>query len=89
MTNINIIKNNITPLRTPYHELGEGTPRVPAWAQHRSVYRSAGRTLYFVETDQLGDAGRDLDTLSRRGWDVQIEKAGGRAANISLSRKAA
>ena len=37
-------------LRTPYHELGQlgsgdGSLRVPAWAQHRSVYRTSGRTL--------------------------------------------
>lgn len=83
--------NNITTLRTPYHELGDGSPRVPGWAQHRSVYRSAGRTLYLVETDSLATAHDDLDTLSHRGWDVHIERAVGSnaTANISLSRKAA
>lgn len=83
--------NNISTIRTPYHELGDGSPIVPDWAQHRSVYRSAGRTLYLVETNVLASAHRDLDTLSNRGWSVQIERAGGNAAtaNISLSRTAA
>jgi len=83
--------NNITTLRTPYHELGDGSPIVPTWAQHRSVYRAAGRTLYLVETDSLATAHQDLDTLAHRGWDVRIERAGNSeaTANISLSRKAA
>lgn len=83
--------NNVSTIHTPYHELGDGSPRVPSWAQHRSVYRSAGRTLYRVETDTLATARRDLNTLSKRGWDVLIERAtGSRAtANISLTRKAA
>lgn len=83
--------NNIIKIHTPYHELGDGSPRVPEWAQHRSVYRSAGRTLYLVETDSLTSAHADLDTLSHRGWDVRIERAGNSdaTANISLSRKAA
>lgn len=83
--------NNITTLRTPYHELGDGSPRIPGWAQHRSVYRSAGRTLYLVETDSLAGASQDLDTLSNRGWDVRIERGGSSSAvaNISLSRTAA
>lgn len=80
--------NNLVPIRTPYHELGAGSPRVPAWAQHRSVYRSAGRTLYLVETDSLDTARHDLDTLSSRGWDVHIDQADTRAS-ISLSRSAA
>lgn len=85
------MKNNISTIRTPYHELGDGSPRVPGWAQHRSVYRSAGRTLYRVETDSLATAHRDLDTLSNRGWDVHIERSisSKASANISLSRKAA
>lgn len=85
------MKNNISTIRTPYHELGDGSPRVPGWAQHRSVYRAAGRTLYLVETDSLATAHRDLDTLSNRGWDVRIEQAGGNTAtaNISLCRTAA
>lgn len=82
------MKNNITPIRTPYHELGAGSPRIPAWAKHRSVYRSAGRTLYLVETDSLDTARRDLDTLSNSGWEVRIDEAAERAS-ISLSRKAA
>ncbi len=84
---------NITPIRTPYHELGQGTPRVPEWAQHRSVYRAAGRTLYLVETDALDTARQDLDTLSSRGWEVRIDPAGNlggaQAASIALSRRAA
>ena len=80
-------------LRTPYHALGElalhdGTPRVPEWAQHRSVYRAAGRTLYLVETDRLDAAQHDLDALSRLGWQVQVDREGD-AANITLSRRAA
>lgn len=82
--------NETTPIRTPYHELGAGLPRVPEWAQHRSVYRSAGRTLYLVETDSLDTARHDLDTLSSSGWEVHIERTDdGSAASISLSRKAA
>ena len=80
--------NNITKIHTPYHELGDGSPLVPEWAQHRSVYRSAGRTLYLVETDSLATAHRDLDTLSNSGWEVRIDEAAERAS-ISLSRKAA
>lgn len=75
-------------LRTPYHELGAGAPRVPEWARHRAVYRAAGRTLYLVETDRLDAARRDLDALAHKGWDVQIDRDGS-AANITLSRKAA
>ncbi|MCB1274062.1 MAG: hypothetical protein KDB25_06670 [Leucobacter sp.] len=80
-------------MRTPYHELGQlgsgdGSLRVPAWAQHRSVYRSAGRTLYLVETDRLAEAGTDLDALARRGWHVRVDREGD-AANITLSRQAA
>lgn len=83
--------NNISNIRTPYHELGDGSLRVPSWAQHRSVYRSAGRTLYLVETDALATAHSDLNTLSDRGWEVRIERAegAGSTANISLSRTAA
>jgi len=84
----------VRTLRTPYHALGEltrhdGTPRVPEWAQHRSVYRAAGRTLYLVETDRLDAAQHDLDALSRLGWQVRIDRdAGdlGDAASITLSR---
>lgn len=87
----------VRTLRTPYHALGElaqhdGTPRVPEWAQHRSVYRAAGRTLYLVETDRLDAARQDLDALSRLGWQVQVDRADDRSgdvANITLSRRAA
>lgn len=83
---------NITPIRpaprTPYHSLGEdATMRIPEWAQHRSVYRSAGRTLYVVETDTLPEARRDLARLDRAGWDVSVE-ADGPSARIALSRAA-
>lgn len=83
--------NHMTLIRTPYHELSEGnSPLVPEWAQHRSVYRSAGRTLYLVETDSLDSASDDLLTLAERGWDVQIDRAAGNpGASISLSRRAA
>jgi len=85
-----MINNPIrSTLRTPYHELGSGSPHVPAWAQHRSVYRAAGRTLYLVETDALDIARPDLDTLSSRGWDVRIDRATKSSASISLSRTAA
>jgi hypothetical protein len=80
--------NNITPLRTPYHELSAGdTPVVPEWAGHRSVYRAAGRTLYLVETDRLDAARDDLDSLAGLGWDVRIDCAGS-GANIVLTRAA-
>lgn len=80
---------NITHLRTPYHALGDSDgPRVPEWAQHRSVYRAAGRTLYLVETDQVDAAHNDLSTLAERGWNVQVDRAGD-AANIRLTRAAA
>lgn len=82
--------NNITPLRTPYHALGEGVvPVVPAWARNRSVYRSAGRTLYLVETDSLHTAKQDLEHLSRSGWDVHIDNVDNSTASIALSRSAA
>ncbi|MGO3147057.1 MAG: hypothetical protein ACTIJ6_05185 [Leucobacter sp.] len=74
--------------RTPYHSLGdETTMRIPRWAQHRSVYRSAGRTLYVVETEKLGDARRDLARLNRAGWDVSVD-ADGSNARIAFSRAA-
>lgn len=74
--------------RTPYHSLsGDATMRIPDWAQHRSVYRSAGRTLYVVETDNLPDARRDLARLDRAGWNVAVEESGP-AARIALSRAA-
>lgn len=79
----------LTQVRTPYHELGDGSPRVPGWAQHRSVYRAAGRTLYRVETNSLDTAREDLKTLSSRGWEIHIDEADARATNISFSRKAA
>lgn len=80
--------NIVTPLRTPYHELGSGqAPVVPDWAQHRSVYRAAGRTLYLVGTDRLDSARADLDSLAGRGWDVRIDPTDA-GANIVLSRAA-
>ncbi len=80
---------NITALRTPYHALGDGDgPHVPEWAQHRAVYRSAGRTLYVVETDRLDAARTDLDALARDGWNVQVDRDG-RSASIALTRTAA
>lgn len=86
-------ENNITPItriRTPYHELGaDGSPMVPEWAGQRSVYRSAGRTLYLVETDALDRAQRDLNELASRGWEVRIDRADQRTASIALSRSAA
>lgn len=87
-----IHKDNNTQVRnprTPYHALGDdGVLRVPTWAQHRSVYRSAGRTFYLVETDRLADARGDLDTLVCSGWDVQIDSEGS-GASIALTRLAA
>jgi hypothetical protein len=89
------IDTTIAPVRTlhtPYHELAalrrEQSPQAPEWAQHRSVYRAGGRTLYLVETDRLDAARHDLDTLAGRGWEVRIDRDGA-AANITLSRKAA
>lgn len=61
--------------------------RIPEWAQHRSVYRSAGRTLYVVETDTLPEARRDLARLDQAGWKVSVESEGP-AARIALSRAA-
>ncbi|MFC5339010.1 hypothetical protein [Leucobacter denitrificans] len=81
--------NQIRPApRTPYHSLGENsTMHIPNWAQHRSVYRSAGRTLYVVETEKYGDARRDLAHLNRAGWDVSVDAAGDNA-RIAFSRAA-
>lgn len=80
----------ITPIRTPYHELGvDGSPVVPEWAHNRSVYRAAGRTLYLVETDSLRTAKKDLDKLAKRGWDVHIDHGDKHTASISLTRKVA
>lgn len=78
-----------TALRTPYHSLGGDTEMlIPDWAQHRSVYRSAGRTLYLVETDSLSDARLDLARLDRAGWDVRVsEGSEGEGARIALTRK--
>lgn len=86
----NEITNTIRPApRTPYHSLGgETAMHIPEWAQHRSVYRTAGRTLYVVETDELGAARRDLKRLGRSGWDVTVE-ATGKNARIAFSRAAA
>lgn len=81
---------SIVPARTPYHSLGDGDMRIPSWAQHRSVYRTGGRTLYLVETDSLGDARGDLDRLSHAGWDVRVaqDPAGSTdTARIALTRK--
>ncbi|QIK64884.1 hypothetical protein G7068_13140 [Leucobacter viscericola] len=76
-------------LRTPYHSLGgEDGMQIPAWAQHRSVYRAAGRTLYLVETDRVDDAKLDLKRLDRAGWDVQVtEDPTGPITRIALTRK--
>lgn len=64
------------PARTPYHALGSASaPRIPAWAEHRSVYRGSGRTLYLVETKNLDAARTDLRRLSADGWDVQVERS--------------
>lgn len=73
--------------RTPYHSLGgESEMRIPDWAQRRSVYRTSGRTLYFVETDRIDDARRDLAQLDRAGWNVSVD-ADGPAARIALTRR--
>ncbi|WP_053384266.1 hypothetical protein [Leucobacter celer] len=94
------MENNITPLheqrrvrplRTPYHSLGDGHEMiVPDWAQHRSVYRTSGRTLYLVETESLDEALGDLERLGRAGWDVRVDEdpaAPGSRARIALSRR--
>lgn len=76
-------------LRTPYHALGaDGEMRVPTWAQNRSVYRTGGRTLYFVETDSLEAARLDLARLDRAGWEVRIaEGEDGDTSRIALTRR--
>lgn len=77
------------PLRTPYHSLGTADEmRVPKWADQRSVYRSAGRTLYIVDTASFADARADLKTLDRAGWEVQVAKdPAGSGARIALTRR--
>lgn len=100
MTNVTKIKNftrtprtaqiaQTTPKRTPYHSLGaDETMRVPEWAEQRSVYRSAGRTLYVVDTEHFSDARADLRLLDRAGWDVQVDKAPtGEGARIAFTRR--
>ena len=89
MTTQNRIRPGTTaPTRTPYHSLGDGAMRIPAWAQHRSVYRASGRTLYLVDTDSLGAAQGDLARLNRAGWDVRVaELPEGDGARIALSRR--
>ncbi|PRI10247.1 hypothetical protein [Leucobacter massiliensis] len=81
----------VRPLRTPYHSLGDGSEMVvPSWAQHRSVYRSSGRTLYLVDTERLSDAHGDLARLDRAGWEVRVAEdpeAPGSRARIALSRR--
>ncbi|QYM76954.1 hypothetical protein [Leucobacter luti] len=81
-------KSQRATLRTPYHSLGnESEMRVPGWAQHRSVYRTSGRTLYLVETDRPAEARRDLERLTRSGWDVRVEPAAaGELTRIALTR---
>lgn len=78
-----------TPLRTPYHSLGSADAmRVPEWADQRSVYRSAGRTLYVVDTASFDDARADLKLLDRAGWEVQVAKdPAGSGARIALTRR--
>ncbi len=74
--------------RTPYHSLGDGEMIIPDWAQHRSVYRTSGRTLYVVDTDRLGDAKGDLARLNRAGWDVQVaEHPEHASARIAFARR--
>lgn len=102
MTNITHIKNfartdartaahaDASPvLRTPYHSLGAPDAMcVPEWAEQRSVYRSAGRTFYVVDTASFADARADLKTLDRAGWDVQVAKdPAGSGARIAFSRR--
>lgn len=96
MTTITKLKNfartgtpRVAPLRTPYHSLGSADEmRVPGWAEQRSVYRSAGRTLYLVDTSRLADARADLKTLDRAGWKVQVAKdPSGSRARIALTRR--
>lgn len=63
---------------------------VPEWAQHRSVYRTEGRTLYLVETDRLDEARGDLRRLDRAGWEVRVAEdpaARGSRARIALTRR--
>lgn len=71
---------------TPYHDLGDGAePRIPDWAEHRSVYRGSGQTMYMVETTRLDRAARrDLSHLAEHGWQVTIERANGRQANTRV-----
>lgn len=80
------------PLRTPYHSLGaDHEMLVPDWAQHRSVYRTQGRTLYLVETDCLDEARDDLRRLDQVGWEVHVtedpEAPRGSRARIALTRR--
>ena len=76
-----------TLTRTPYHALeGVDRPlRIPGWAERRSVYRSAGRTLYLVETTDLAEARSDLRRIARAGWQVDIDRQG-TGARIALTR---
>lgn len=89
MKNYNLKDHAAQTLRTPYHSLGgEDGMRIPRWAQHRSVYRAAGRTLYLVETDRVDDARLDLKRLDRAGWNVQVtEDPEGSTSRIALTRK--
>ncbi|MFV0433130.1 MAG: hypothetical protein ACK5LO_04005 [Leucobacter sp.] len=84
-------QQRVHPLRTPYHSLGgDHEMHVPDWAQHRSVYRASGRTLYLVETDSLSEARADLHRLGRAGWDVRVDEdpaAPGSRARIVLTRR--
>lgn len=74
--------------RTPYHSLGDGTEtRIPDWAEHRSVFRTAGRTLYLVETAHLAEAAPDLRELDHAGWNVSVEQSDAPLARIALTRR--
>lgn len=71
---------------TPYHDLGDDAgPRIPNWAEHRSVYRGAGQTTYIVETEHFDRAAkRDLSHLAQHGWHVTVERASGRQARTRV-----
>ncbi|WP_449277727.1 hypothetical protein [Leucobacter sp. GX24907] len=95
---------NANRIHTPYHDLNGSTrgstptdasvgasitaPRVPAWVQHRAVYRTGGRTVYVVETDRVHAARPDLEHLERAGWDVHIDRVPASThARITLTQR--
>ncbi|MEB4614382.1 hypothetical protein [Leucobacter sp. M11] len=75
-----------TPYRTLAELNGETSVSRPAWAEHLSVYRGGGRTLYIAEPARIDRAAkRDFDRLTKAGWTVVTETIPGRTDRVRVS----